>query len=366
MKIGILTFHCAYNFGAVLQCYALQETLTILGHDVEIINYRPQYLASSYPKIKLGTFKCKNLIKLYKRITFLIPQLKKKYRLYEKFEHNYYHLSPPITNKNQIQSIINKYNYVIIGSDQVWNFKYNHNELLWYGDFGKYLENTKLIAYAASAGNPSFSKEELKQISVYLNKFKNISVREKCLKEILKPYIKQEIHCVLDPTLMAPPLIWKKFQEIDINEENPYILIYQAREDNNIFRIANQITKPNHWNIITVDFYHNSVGTQYKKYHKTISPNQFVSYVKKARCVLTTSFHGTAFSIINRTSFYTLKLNDGADARNEELLNLLKLEDRLIDKKQNITFSPIDFNKCDDILVRLRTQSYNFIKTAIS
>lgn len=37
MKIGILNFHRALNYGAVLQCYGLQETLTALGHEVSVI-----------------------------------------------------------------------------------------------------------------------------------------------------------------------------------------------------------------------------------------------------------------------------------------------------------------------------------------
>ena len=40
MKIGILTFHRAHNYGAVLQCYALQEVLKGMGHEVEVIDYR--------------------------------------------------------------------------------------------------------------------------------------------------------------------------------------------------------------------------------------------------------------------------------------------------------------------------------------
>lgn len=364
MKIGILTFHCAHNFGAVLQCYALQEVLKMMNHEVEILNYRPQYLATQCPKVRLNTFKCKNPLRLYNKITFLIPQLKKKYRLYTKFENDYYQLSPPISNKDQFINIANKYQYIVIGSDQVWNTKYNHKDMLWFGAFCNDLKNTKLIAYAASAGNPSFSIEEIQEMSTYINQFKDISVREHELKNVLSPYIKQNIQCVLDPTLMAPPSIWKRFQNVNINEKDPYILIYQARKDNNVFRIAKQIAKQKHWNIITIDFHDNSTGI-YKRYHKTISPYQFVSYVKKAQCVITTSFHGTVFSIINETPFYTLRLNDGADARNEEILKLLKLENRFINKMDNIVFSKVDFQICNQTLKILREQSYNFLYLAI-
>ena len=43
MKLGILTFHSVDNYGAVLQAFALQMYLKTLGHDVEIIDYRPSY-----------------------------------------------------------------------------------------------------------------------------------------------------------------------------------------------------------------------------------------------------------------------------------------------------------------------------------
>lgn len=365
MKIGILTFHCAQNFGAVLQSYALQETLKEMGTEVEILNYRPQYLASSLPKITLNTFKCKNPFKLYKRITYLIPALKAKYHLYTNFENNYYNLSEKINSPNQFHNIINKYNYIIIGSDQVWNTKYNNNESIWFGAFGKDLKDTEIISYAASAGNPSFSAEELKKISAYINEFSSISVRESQLKEVLSPYIKKEIHCVLDPTLMAPPSIWKKFQDLKIDEDHPYILIYQARKDDNIFRIANQIAQKNLWKIITIDFFENSLKKPYIKGHRNISPDQFVAYVKNAQCVITTSFHGTVFAILNNVPFYTLKLNDGADTRNEEILKLLRLENRLIEKNEKIEFSKIDFTICNQILRTLRKQSYNFLNSAI-
>lgn len=366
MKIGILTFHCAHNFGAVLQCYALQETLISMGHEVDILNYRPQYLASPEPKITLKTFKCKNPFKLYYRITFLIPILKKKFKLYMNFEHKYYHLSEYIKNKEQFCNLITRYHYIVIGSDQVWNIKYNKNESIWFGDFGTLSSNTKIISYAASAGDPVFSIEELKRISSLINKFDSISVRETQLKDLLSPHINKKISCVLDPTLMISPSVWNKFQNIKISEPDPYILIYQARKDDNIFRIANQIAQKKSWNIITVDFYDNSLQKKYIKGHRNISPDQFVAYVKNAQCVITTSFHGTVFSIINNTPFYTLKLNDGADARNEEILKLLKLENRFIDKNKEIEFSEIDFTTCNQNLETLRRQSYNYLNSALN
>ena len=57
MKIGILTFHCAHNYGAVLQAYAIQEQLKLMGFDVEIINYRPIYLLRPYGYLRQFHFR---------------------------------------------------------------------------------------------------------------------------------------------------------------------------------------------------------------------------------------------------------------------------------------------------------------------
>ena len=38
MKVGIVTFHRAENFGATLQAYALHFVLKKLGHNVTIID----------------------------------------------------------------------------------------------------------------------------------------------------------------------------------------------------------------------------------------------------------------------------------------------------------------------------------------
>ena len=48
MKVGILTFQQAINYGAVLQLYALQKTVQKLGIDSEVINYISPKLENDY------------------------------------------------------------------------------------------------------------------------------------------------------------------------------------------------------------------------------------------------------------------------------------------------------------------------------
>ena len=53
MKIGILTMAYRRNYGGILQCVALQNTLTSLGHEVEVIQFRSKQKASFRRRLRL-------------------------------------------------------------------------------------------------------------------------------------------------------------------------------------------------------------------------------------------------------------------------------------------------------------------------
>ena len=61
MKIGILTFHNALNYGAVLQCYALQHYLQAKGHDAEVIDYRIPFIEEQKEVIECRSFRKSHL-----------------------------------------------------------------------------------------------------------------------------------------------------------------------------------------------------------------------------------------------------------------------------------------------------------------
>ena len=80
---------------------------------------------------------------------------------------------------------------------------------------------------------------------------------------------------------------------------------------------------------------------------------------------MTTSFHGTAFSLILGTPFYTLRLNDGADGRAQSLLDSVNLSDRMVDVDSDVFFSSYDVVKVHNKLNKLREQSLSFLKTVL-
>lgn len=359
MKIGILTFHCAYNFGAMLQCYALQEHLRMMEHDVVVINYRPVYLGSKMPKFHI----VRSIISPHVCSLSKTAKFRKSYRKFREFEEKYFNLTNICKTSDDIQSVSQSLDYVIFGSDQIWNAGINRNDLVWYGqglkaNGGK----VKFISYAASAGDAVFDRSQEINLVKYLSDFEAVSVREYQLKDKLSRLLpNKKVDLVLDPTLMVDKSIWNKWSKPVLGYK--YILVYQARKGNNVYQIAQKLSRELNAKIVTFEIDNNKFSFDCEQI--VASPSEFVSLINNAECVLTTSFHGTAFSIITNTPFYTIRLNDGADGRNESLLKMLGLTDRFIDDNADLDFSLVDFKNANNILDNQRKQSQLFLNECI-
>mgnify|MGYP004726902853 FL=1 len=361
MRIGILTFHCAHNFGAVLQAFALQSQLQLMGYDVNIINYRPKYLDKGYPQLHYWMFthgRAWNTIKRYFKLT---RKEQKSYKKYMSFERKYMISTKRCETPDNLIDIINRFDYLILGSDQIWNEKFNGSETIWLGDIKSF--KGKIITYAASAGNHEFSMDFREKLKKILPLYKSISVREPSLIPKLKELTNKnlDIKTVLDPTLMVNPAIWNQFKQ-RIYKKN-YILCYQARKSEDTFRIAQKLSKQLKTDIVSVDLWNNSFRDGVKNI--IIAPNEFISLVQHATCVITTPFHGTANSIICNTPFYALKLDDGADERIEYLLQLTGLKDRMIHKSSTPLFSTCNYKEVNNKLSNIRILSQEYLKDSL-
>lgn len=362
MKIGILTFHCAHNYGAVLQCYAMQELLRTEGYNVEIINYRPKSITKPYLLFDIQRFLDKRPIVMLKRIINELLILKNRYlrwRGFNNFINDYLLLGDPVTR----QSIPSKYDVYIVGSDQIWNSGILDGiDTTYFCDFSFDKGSRKYIAYAASKGSASLNYEEGCFYSKNLSRFDYVSVREADLQEVLQLYLEKPIKCVLDPTLIAPKQIWDKFISMK-TKPNQYVVVYQVRSCNKTIEIANHIAKQ-----IGADVKVLVAWVQRNKANmcQDASPAEFVDMIRNSACVVTTSFHGTVFSLIFNKPFYTIKLGDGADARSLSLLQEIGLEDRLINVDEMPTFTNIDYARANEKLDILRQKSSEFLLNSLS
>ena len=358
MKIGILTFHCAHNYGAVLQCYATQEFLRSKGYDVEVINYRPEYLLKPYKLFDRKRISSNSPILYLKMLIvqlLLLCDRYRRFRGFEKFINKHLKIGKVVT-KNNIPSDCDVY---LIGSDQIWNPKITCDfDPIYFANFPFAKESRKYISYAASMEVKTLCGEQIEFYKKNLNNFDALSVREIELLNLLQTLTPKKISHVLDPTLMVQTNVWDNFSS-NKSEKEKYVVVYQVRNNPNTLRIAHHIA--------------NQIGAKVKILvawlqfipvdgtNQTASPEEFVDTIRNAACVVTTSFHGTAFSVVFNRPFYTVKLNDGADTRSMSLLCSLGLEDRIIEIDDSPTFTSIDYSITNQKLDKLRKESQDYL-----
>ena len=147
--IGIITFHRADNFGAVLQNYALQQAIYKLGYKCETIDYISKNIEDFYSLDNLN-----NKISIKKKIENTINKKSKKisHEKFESFRKNFLYIS----SKQYTSDTIKEANYqlYICGSDQIWN-----REIIGPEDVVTYtlnFTNMKKAAYSASCGSNNY------------------------------------------------------------------------------------------------------------------------------------------------------------------------------------------------------------------
>ena len=357
MKIGIITFHRAKNMGAMLQAYALQSVLNERIGNCEIIDYRNEDLEDNYRLKKVSEVaglkaKIKLLIMRRKNINFE--------NVRNDFISKYLKLSKTIYNKENISLSNSEYNQFVTGSDQVWNTKLNYDDMNYFLNFVD--DNKKKNSYAASIGTSELSRDLKSLIRNQLKNFNNISVREIEGKKILDSILpNKDVKVVLDPTLLLTIDKWDAITDESIKNKGNYIFVYVVADTPYLISFARKLAKNNNCKIV---YFSNG----YKKYPGVInlnklSPNEFLGYIKYAKYVLTSSFHGFCFSVLyNKDFYYELDMRkNNNNSRLNTLASLLNLKDRELIDGSAKNYDMIDYDSVEILLNKLREESYKYI-----
>lgn len=364
MIIKTLTTYDVYNFGASLQAYALQQYLISLGHDVEIINYQPEYLTRKYdykwvnPESKLSKYAITRIA--YRIMKFLQRQttLGRK-REFDIFNHNVLkETSIRYTTYESLCSNPPKADLYIVGSDQIWNVFYEAGR-----DPAFFLEFVKdgyKASYAASFSYLDIDNENKKRISKSLSKFKAVSVRESHGIEILKSMgIKGE--WVLDPVFLLNVNQWKS-NMVDCIPKEDYLLIYDFEGNKNLKSFAIEYAKKYNLKIYAITDTYPLLYAD-KNFTKA-GPKHFVSMIYNCKAFISNSFHGTAFSILfNKPVFVFNRHRHKVNSRMESLMTLFGLNECIEPDITNIeAYSKFfDYNRINSVIEREREKSYTFI-----
>ena len=361
MKIGILTFHCAHNYGAVLQAYALQTYLLSQGHDAYVIDYRPHYLTDVYKVFNYRRWVSKNPLKFayhtLREIRFL-PTRHKRHDAFDRFISTRLRLYP-----YRQPDDLKAFGLVLLGSDQIWNKGITggrYDDLLW----GQTIP-VAAASYAASMRWKRLDTSDRDYISQALERLAGSSVRESKLQKLLAAITPKPVHLVLDPTLLLQTSDYEALLSDVQTPESPYVLLYQVEQHADVGEVARSVARSLHCPVHELGAYANARKTRGCRMLRSASPEAFLAHIKNAACVVTSSFHGTALSVVFRKSFYTVRLDNEIDERSTSLLHALDLENRLVGCWERPGFMPVDYSHIAGKAARLKEASTEFLEKVI-
>lgn len=340
MKIGILTFHYAHNYGAVLQAYSLKEYLRNLGHDVTIVHYKNKYVAENYKKKLRMRHSFWYFLRNRAPIGYLRQILDWLYKKgswatqYKKFEAfiNTYLLEGNAIEENKNDLSGDRFDLIISGSDQLWNKAITHG----YDDvyFLNFESDARKAFYAISNGGDEIGADEISYYREVLKGIKYISTREEKLAEEINTKLMKSAIKVADPSfLLKKDEYIEKFQ---LKKSRKTLFAYYIVEDDFMSQVVEVVAGALNLEIVELHYYKKrALNKEYQ--YADFGPKDFLEEINNAEFVITNSFHGLAFSLIFQKQFYGVY---NKDVRKDSLLSDFGLECRHIYRS-----SDIDLNK---------------------
>lgn len=363
MKIGVTTF-INTNYGTTLQMYALQKKLKELGAETYVLE------AADVPLPMKS--RIKQAVKKPRYYGYLMKyKLKKSGAEYKKKNESVKSfIAENITLKRcrseeDKRKMLLETDAFIAGSDQLWNPTSSiRNEFLLRFDP---IRPVRKYSYAVSMGVESLTKGQKAFFKRALKDFSNVSLRENEGVRMLESAL--NVRKDLDPTLLYNSSEWEKLAEAYNTNGEDYLFVYMLRPDKNVIRIAKEIAKRKNLKI----FY---TGNLYFKDPEitTITDacvSEFLGLIKNASCMITNSFHGTAFSLQFGTPVLSVGLKDSG-ARTRELLDIAGLQERLIagdeaaDTLIKILDTPVDFSAVEEKLNVERIKSIQYLQDIVA
>lgn len=361
MNLAIITLEGNFNYGNRLQNYALQKILMeSCQANVDNLTFSDKFLYKKYKSERPFWAKVKSKIFDFKKIQSRKKQIKIKNRVFRPFrERNFNFVDVRIDN---VSEIVGKYNYFVIGSDQVWNPLYKSGDEAMFATFAP---SEKVISYAASFGISKIPEKFYSYIEDGLKHVSKISVREQEGVTIVKSLSNKNAQLVLDPTMLLTGKDWHeiiKDTEISFVNSKAYVVIYVlGKLTDNKKNLVQKFIKKHKFEV------HIIMGEQATSDAVVPDPLGFVKLIENAEFVFTDSFHATVFSIIMRTPFKVFSRDGGEmNSRIVTLLQNTGLSPKLIyDDNIEKLFNELSFNNVEEKLLELRSKSLLFLKEAI-
>lgn len=384
-KVGIVSCYFKHNYGSMLQAYATQQILDNMGIENETINidenidfangkkkyYMTQITNFTFIKSKLGMIKLKFDKKLKKDLGKNISIRDKKYKEFEQK----FRLTAPYKTYNELTEKCKDYSSVLVGSDQLWlpvNVVADYYTLNWVPD------DVNKISLATSFGVSTVPDKYKESYKKFLNRIDNLSVRESAGVKLVSELSNKGATLVCDPTLLLTKQEWMEIQQEERIIKDKYILCYFLGNNIEHRKFAERLKEKTGYKIVSLNH-----ADEYVKYSDIfadetpydIGPAEWINLIRNAEYVCTDSFHGTVFSLINNTKFFTFERYSNknskvsTNSRIYSLLEIVNLKERILSGTENVDDVlkyNIDFDKVNTKLADFRNQSKTFLEKALS
>lgn len=327
MKIKTITCHDVYNLGASLQAYALAAYLSDCGHEVQIIDYKPDYLSRHYCLTWVAN---PRFDRPFVRQAYLLAKLPRRLKArkslrkqrFDAFRRDYL----PLTERRyrsagELRQNCPEADLYIAGSDQIWNPVFpNGKDPAFFLEFVP--EGKKKISYGASFSVDVLSEEDSGRMLPWLRRLDAISVRESSGVKLLNSMGLQSVP-VMDPVFLTEREHWESLANRP--DSSGYILVYDFDGSERVREIARTLSERTGKKIVSVFPMEGA-----SEIWADMGPGEFLGAILNADCVLSNSFHATAFSLIFQKDFYVVNREEKINTRMRDLLASLSLEQRLI------------------------------------
>lgn len=371
-KVLLTTVFSGYNYGSSLQVLATKTILKELGYDCRLVAMKSLIKGRDIRIKKLITILIRSWLIRGKNGANALSTYKGSYNKvmigdsvtrFEQFTNEY--LEPHYMSWNSMKRLAKECVACFAGSDQIWNSSTMYVDPMYYLRFAP---AEKRIAFAPSFGRDFVAEYNKKKMSKWISDFAYLSVREDSGVRLIKDLTGRDAIHLIDPILMVKGETWKKTLNLQDKQEN-YILTYFLDKPSESARKAiAELKETLKCEVIAIPYQFDDMS--YCDKVVPTGPIEFLDLINNAKCVLTDSFHGTAFSINLHTPFYVFGRNYGTahsqNSRIESILKMMNMQDRFEQKDIVGQLKAINFEVSEQILSDERNKSRNYIINTIN
>lgn len=374
-SVGIITYHHYYNYGTMLQAYALQKECELLGFQSEIIDFKQNNNPTAKELLAIRIKRLPAYIREHKKYSTL-ASFKEKFserkQAYEEFyAKNLKVGSHTYTNSKELNDNPPVYDGYVVGSDQTWNPYVANNPEAFYLSFVH--DEKKKGSYAPSLAVSQLTDEQKSRFREKLLGFSYLSCREAAGAKLLEETLGRPVINVLDPTLLLNADEWNKISTV-LQQEEPYILTYFLGDVKAHRVFVHRLAERTGLKVIAIPVSYLDIIDPVSE-NRWVGPDQFLSLISNAEYVCTDSFHGTMFSINFGVKFFSFCKTKDAEqsSENSRLYSALELFDlslRLVNEKNEEelinTLPEIDYEKAYKLLNVEREKSIAYLREMLS